>query len=57
MYTQITIKNAYFFSLLYIRMNGKNINFEKKKKKKMKKQLLQQKQIKTIFNMYDIDVN
>ena len=32
MYTQITIKNAYFFSLLYIRMNGKNINFEKKKK-------------------------
>ena len=55
MYTQITIKNAYFFSLLYIRMNGKNINFEKNKK--MKKQLLQQKQIKTIFNMYDIDVN
>ena len=56
MYTQITIKNAYFFSLLYIKMNGKNINFGKKKKK-MKKQLLQQKQIKTIFNMYDIDVN
>ena len=36
MYTQITIKNAYFFSLLYIRMNGKNINFEKKKKKNEK---------------------
>ena len=34
MYTQITIKNAYFFSLLYIRMNGKNINFEKKKNEK-----------------------
>ena len=35
-------------------MNGKNINFEKKK---IKKRLLQQKQIKTIFNIYDIDVN
>ena len=34
MYTQIIIKNFYFFSLLYIRMNGKNINFDDKKIKK-----------------------
>ena len=36
------LKNFYFFSLLYIRMNGKNINFNNEKIKKQR--LLQQKQ-------------
>ena len=31
MYTQINIKKFYFFSLLYIRMSIKNINFNDKK--------------------------
>ena len=39
MYTQIIIKRFYFFSLLYIRLNGKNINFHNKNIKK--KRLLQ----------------
>ena len=30
MYTLIIIKNFHFFSLLYIRMNGNNINFDNK---------------------------
>ena len=34
MYTQIIIKKSYFFSLLYIRMNRKSINFENKNIKK-----------------------
>ena len=34
MYTKIFIKNFYFFSLLYIRMNRKSINFENKNIKK-----------------------
>ena len=34
MYTQIIIKNFTFFSLQYIRMSGKNINFDDKKIKK-----------------------
>ena len=33
-YTQIAIKKIYFFSLQYIRMSVKNINFEDKKIKK-----------------------
>ena len=39
MYTQIIIKNFSFFSLQYIRMSGKNINFDDKKNQK--KHLLQ----------------
>ena len=35
MYTQIIIKKLFtFFSLLYIRVNGKNINFNNKNIKK-----------------------
>ena len=34
MYTQIIIKKFYFFSLQYIRMSGKNINFNDKKSRK-----------------------
>ena len=39
MYTQIIIKNFSFNSLQYIRMSGKNINFDDKKNQK--KYLLQ----------------
>ena len=53
MYTQIIIKNFYFFSLLYIRMNGKNINFDNKN---IKKSDFYNKN-KKIFNIDDIDVN
>ena len=49
MYTQI----FYFFSLLYIRMNGKNINFNNKN---IKKSDFYNKN-KKIFNIDDIDVN
>ena len=53
MYTQIIIKNFYFFSLLYIRMNGKNINFNNEK---IKKSDFYNKN-KKIFNIDYIDVN
>ena len=46
-------KNFYFFSFLYIRMNGKNINFDNKK---IKKSDFYNKN-KKIFNIDDIDVN
>ena len=48
----ITI-NFYFFSLLYIRMNGKSITFDKKN---IKKSDFYNKN-KKIFNIDDIDVN
>ena len=38
MYNQIIIKNFLYFSLLYIKMSRKNINFNDKK---IKKHLLQ----------------
>ena len=53
MYTQIIIKKFYFFSLLYIRMNGKSINFDNKN---IKKSDFYNKN-KKIFNIDDIDVN
>ena len=53
MYTQIIIKKFYFFSLLYIRMNGKNINFDNKN---IKKSDFHNKN-KKIFNINDIDAN
>ena len=53
MYTQIIIKNFFLFTLLYIRMNGKNINFDKKN---IKKSDFYNKNKKTL-NMDDIDVN
>ena len=53
MYTQIVIKKCTFFSLLYIRMNGKNINFDNKS---IKKSDFYNKN-KQIFNIDDIDVN
>ena len=53
MYTQIIIKFFLFFSLLYIRMNGKNINFNNKK---VKKSDFYNKN-KNIFNIDDINVN
>ena len=34
MYTQIIVKKFYFFSLLCIRISGKNINFDDKKLRK-----------------------
>ena len=43
----------YFFSLLYIRMNGKNINFDKKISRKATLTI----KTKNIFNIDDIDVN
>ena len=49
MYTQIIIKN---FSLLYIRMTGKNINFDDKKIKKSSFY-----KNKKIYSTDDIDVN
>ena len=33
-HTLIIIKHFYFFSLMYIRMNGKNVSFDDKKIKK-----------------------
>ena len=53
MHTQIIIKKIYFFSLLYIRMNGKSINFDNKN---IKKSDFYNKN-KKIFNIDDIDVN
>ena len=53
MYTQIIIKNFYLFSLLYIRMNGNNINFNNEN---IKKSNFYNKN-KEIFNIDDIDVN
>ena len=50
---KLSLKNFYFFSLLYIRMNGKNINFDKKN---IKKSDFYNKN-KKIFNIDDIDVN
>ena len=35
MYTKIIIKKNYFYSLQYIKMSGKNINFDDKKIKKV----------------------
>ena len=49
----ILIKTFYFFSLLYIRMNGKNINFNNEK---IKKSDFYNKN-KKIFNIDYIDVN
>ena len=43
----------YVFSLLYIRMNGKNINFDKKISRKATFTI----KTKNIFNIDDIDVN
>ena len=40
MYTEIIIKKNYFFFLMYIGMNGKNINFEDKKMEPLKPQWL-----------------
>ena len=51
--TKITIENFYFFSLLSVRMNGKNINFNNKN---IKKSNFYNKN-KKIFNIDDIDVN
>ena len=51
MYTQITTIK-FFFSLQYIRMGGKNINFDDKKIKKSSFY-----KNKTINNIEDIDVN
>ena len=53
MYTRVIIKKLFFFSLLYIRMNRKNINFDNKN---IKKSDLYNKN-KTIFNIDDIDAN
>ena len=53
MYTQIITKKFYFFSLLYIRMNGKKINFDNKN---IKKSDFYNKN-KKIFIIDDIDVN
>ena len=53
MYTQIIIKIFLLFSLLYIRMNGKNINFDNKN---IKKRDFYNKN-KKIFNIDDTDVN
>ena len=53
MYTQIIIKKIHFFSLLYIRMNAKSINFNNKN---IKKSDFYNENIK-IFNIDDIDVN
>ena len=53
MYTQIITKNFYFFSLLYIRMKGKKINFDNKN---IKKSDFYNKN-KKIFIIDDIDVN
>ena len=53
MYNQIIIKKFYFFSLLYMRMNGKNINFENKNIKKSDFYNINKK----IFNIDDTDVN
>ena len=33
-YTLVIIKNFYFFSSIYVRMSGKNINFDDKKNQK-----------------------
>ena len=53
MYTKITtVKNFIFFSLQYIRMSGKNINFDNKKIKKSSFY-----KDKKINNIEDIDVN
>ena len=49
----IIIKKTIFFSLLYIRMSGKNINFNDKKKQK-KPNFFKGKKIN---NIEDIDVN
>ena len=51
-YTQIIVKNFYFFSLLYIRISGKNINFDVKtiKKSEFYKN-------KKLNNTNDIDIN
>ena len=46
-------KNFYFFSLLYIRMNGNSINFDNKN---IEKSDFYNKN-KNIFNIDDIDVN
>ena len=53
MYTTIIIKKFLLFFLLYIRMNGKNINFDNKK---IKKSDFYNKN-KKMFNIDDIDVN
>ena len=50
MYTQI--KNIYFFSLVYVRMIGKNMNFNDKK---IKKSIFYKN--KAINNIEDINVN
>ena len=50
----IIIKKTIFFSLLYIRMSGKNMNFNDKKKQKKQQQLFKGKKIN---NIDDIDVN
>ena len=52
MYTQIIIKNFTFFSLQYIRMSGKNINFDDKK---IKKSIFYKNKI--INNIEEIDIN
>ena len=49
----IIIKEIYFFSLLYTRLNGKSINYNNKN---IKKSDFYNKNIK-IFNIDDIDVN
>ena len=49
----IIIKNFYFFSLLYMGMDGKNINFNNKK---IKKSDFYNKN-KKMFNIDDVDVN
>ena len=51
-YTQIITKKIYFFSLLYIRMSGKNINFDEKKIEKNDFY-----KSKKLFIIDDIDVN
>ena len=52
MYTLIIIKKIYFFSLLYVRMNGKSINFDNKNIKKSDFY----NENKKLFNINDIDV-
>ena len=52
MYTQFIIKKNYFVSLQYLRMSGKNINFNDKK---IKKSIFYKN--KAINNIEDININ
>ena len=49
---QLLLKKFYFFSLMFIRMSGKNINFDDRKIKKCKFY-----KNKKVFHIDDVDVN